>query len=171
MRPSTDLIVLSNQLSITRSNSRYPVFLKYIGNYSENCLTLNVVRPVGVFAHAKLPVAVWIYGGGFAEGSTSLSINNLSYFVNASTAMGKPLIAVSMNFRQTFFGLIAGKEILKEGNTNLALRDQRLALAWIQENINAFGGDPKRVTLFGQSSYVPKVSDLMEGERSQLQRR
>jgi carboxylesterase type B len=66
--------------------------------------------------------------------------------------MGKPLVAVSMNFRQTFFGLIAGNEILKEGNTNLALWDQRLALQWIQENIKGFGGDPKRVTIFGQSS-------------------
>src|SRR5271170_756206 len=155
MQPSTDLIVLRNQLSLTCSNSRYPVFLKYTGNYSENCLTLNVVRPVGVSACAKLPIAVWIYGGGFAEGSTSLPINNLSYFVNASTAMGKPLVAVSMNFRQTFFGLLAGTEILKEGNTNLALRDQRLALQWIQENIKAFGGDTKKITLFGQSSYVP----------------
>ena len=121
------------------------------GNFSEDCLTINVVHPRRA---RKLPVAVWIYGGGFSSGSSSQATYNLSSFVSASTAANRPVITVSFNYRLAYFGFLAGPDLLAENNTNLGLYDQRLALHWVKENINAFGGDPGKVTIFGQSAYA-----------------
>ncbi|KAF3927196.1 Acetylcholinesterase [Dactylellina cionopaga] len=66
--------------------------------------------------------------------------------------MGNPIIAVSINYRLSVFGWLGGREIAGSGNANLALRDQRLAFRWVQENIEAFGGDKSKVTLFGESA-------------------
>jgi carboxylesterase type B len=131
-------------------NSSYPgIFGASATNFSEDCLTLNIARPTGA---KHLPVAVWLYGGAFASGSSSQY--NLSNFVNASTSINKPLIVVSLNYRLSYFGFLAGKDLQAEGNTNLGLYDQRLALHWIKENIAAFGGDPNKITLFGESAYI-----------------
>lgn len=106
---------------------------------SENCLYLYLVRPSGVF-HKKLPVAIMIHGGGFQEGSSSDPRYNLTFLVDRSVKIGKPILAVSINYRMGIWGFISGKEAQKTLNTNLGLRDQRLALHWVQENIAAFGG-------------------------------
>jgi carboxylesterase type B len=119
---------------------------------SEDCLYLNIVRPAGVSAKAKLPVMAWIHGGGFLEGSANDPRYNGSFIVNNSVRMGMPAIFVSFNYRLGALGMLAGAAAEKEGITNLFLRDQRQALAWIQENIVKFGGDPARVTLFGESA-------------------
>jgi carboxylesterase type B len=119
------------------------------GNYSENCLTLNIARPANA---QNLPVAVWIYGGAFVAGSSSMSSYNLSWFVNASVIASKPVITVSLNYRLMYFGFLAGSDLSAEGNTNMGLYDQRMALHWVKENIAAFGGDPSRITVFGESA-------------------
>lgn len=117
---------------------------------SEDCLTLNVQRPAGLSADTSLPVLVWIYGGGFEFGSTQMyDGGNL---VKTSIALGKPFLFVEMNYRVSGWGFLAGKELQAEGNTNLGLRDQRLALQWVQDNIAAFGGDPTKVTIWGESA-------------------
>jgi len=100
-------------------------------------------------------VAVWIYGGGFASGSSAWPVYNLSWIVNASQEINKPLIAVSFNYRLGVLGFLPGSELAAEGNINLGLLDQRLALQWVHENIAAFGGDPAKVTIFGESAYYP----------------
>ena len=124
-----------------------------LGNYvSEDCLTINVVRPSGVQAGNDLPVAVWIHGGGFFEGGSSDPRYNLSFILQQGVAMNKPFVAVSMNYRLAQWGFLFSQEILNAGATNLGLRDQRLALHWVQENINAFGGDPSKVTIWGESA-------------------
>jgi cholinesterase len=97
-------------------------------------------------------VAVWFHGGAFQQGTGASGAFNLSRFVNASVHASKPLIVVTVNYRLNYFGFLAGKEIAAEGNTNLGLHDQRRALHWVQENIAAFGGDPSKVTIFGQSA-------------------
>ena len=106
---------------------------------SEDCLYLNVVRPSG-FGNKKLPVAFWIHGGGLTMGSGIDQRYNLSFIVERSVKIGKPIIAVSTNYRLDMWGFISGEEALKSGNTNLGFRDQRLALKWVQENIEAYGG-------------------------------
>jgi carboxylesterase type B len=120
--------------------------------FGEDCLTLNVARPSE--SKEALPVAVWIYGGGFASGSSAWPVYNLSWVVNASQAANKPIIVVSLNYRLGVLGFLPGSELAAEGNVNLGLLDQRLALQWVQENIAAFGGDPNRVTVFGESAYI-----------------
>lgn len=121
-------------------------------NMSEDCLHLNIVRPSGTHVNAKLPVLAWIHGGGFIEGSANDLRNNGSFLVRNSVQMNSPIIFVSFNYRLGVFGLLAGSALENAGSTNLALRDQRQALIWIQENIGRFGGDPSRVTLMGESA-------------------
>lgn len=127
-----------------------------LGNYvSEDCLTLNVVRPSGDYKN--LPVAVWIHGGGLNNGGSSDPRYNLSFIVQQSTYARSPFIAVSINYRLQAWGLLFGKEVLDDGAANLGFRDQRLALHWVQENIAAFGGDPKKVTAWGESAGARSV--------------
>ncbi|KAL8397229.1 hypothetical protein RB594_004082 [Gaeumannomyces avenae] len=122
-------------------------------NYvSEDCLTLNVVRPEGVVPGTNLPVAVWIHGGGYFMGGGSDPRYNTSFLVQQSVDMGTPIVAVTINYRLSGWGFLFSKELAAEGATNLGLRDQRLALHWIQENIGAFGGDKTKVTIFGESA-------------------
>jgi carboxylesterase type B len=106
---------------------------------SEDCLYLNVIRPSGYHGQ-KLPVALWIHGGGLSQGSGIDQRYNLSFIVNRSVKIGKPIMGVSINYRLNMWGFITGNEVIKSGNANLGFRDQRLALHWVQENIRAFGG-------------------------------
>ncbi|KAF2834382.1 alpha/beta-hydrolase [Patellaria atrata CBS 101060] len=118
---------------------------------SEDCLYLNVVRPAG-HKGKKLPVAFWIHGGGYYQGGAPDQRYNLSFAVQTAAEIGKPIIGVSINYRLSVWGFLASQQTLAAGATNLGLRDQRLALHWVQENIAAFGGDPKKVTIFGESA-------------------
>lgn len=117
---------------------------------SEDCLYLNVIRPSN--AGRQLPVAVWIYGGGLRGGGTADTYYNLSFIVENSVKIGKPIIAVSFNYRLSGWGFLSSQEVTATGNTNMGIRDQRLALHWIQENIAAFGGDRNKVTIWGESA-------------------
>jgi carboxylesterase type B len=129
-----------------------------LGNpVSEDCLSINVVRPAGTPSNAKLPIGVWIYGGGGTEGSSLDPRYNLSFIVQQSVEMGKPMIGVSLNYRLQAFGYLFGTAVLNAGTANLGYRDQRLALYWIQENIAAFGGDPTKVTIWGESAGANSV--------------
>ncbi|KAH7189880.1 Alpha/Beta hydrolase protein [Fusarium oxysporum] len=124
-----------------------------LGNHvSEDCLSINVVRPAGLPERAKLPVAVWIHGGGWVNGGSSDPRYNLSFIVEQSVRKGMPIIAASMNYRLHAWGFLHSAELAAEGSTNLGYRDQRLALHWIKENIANFGGDSERVTLWGESA-------------------
>ncbi|KAK2045936.1 carboxylesterase [Colletotrichum somersetense] len=125
---------------------------------SEDCLYLNVVRPAGVSPDAKLPVAVWIHGGGLYMGGSADKRYNLSFIVDNSIKQGTPLIGVSLNYRLSAFGFLGGKQALEAGATNLGFRDQRLALHWVNENIASFGGAPDKVTIFGESSGAESVA-------------
>ncbi|KAF3806622.1 Lipase 2 [Colletotrichum gloeosporioides] len=120
---------------------------------SEDCLHLNIIRPASPPPEPKLPVMVWIHGGGFQHGSAVDARYNGSFLVAQSVAVGTPIIFVSVNYRLGLFGMMnaAGVE------ENLLLRDQRQALAWVQENIGAFGGDPGRVTIAGESAGAASV--------------
>ncbi|EFX02028.1 carboxylesterase family protein [Grosmannia clavigera kw1407] len=132
-----------------------------LGNVlSEDCLTLNVVRPratTATRAEELLPVALWIYGGAFAEGGSRDPRYNLTFIVQQSVELGAPMLAVSINYRVAQWGFMYGRELAAEGSNNMGLRDQRQALRWVQENIAAFGGDPARVTIWGESAGADSV--------------
>ncbi|WP_187276559.1 carboxylesterase/lipase family protein [Parahaliea maris] len=125
---------------------------------SEDCLYLNVYRPAG--AEADLPVMVWIHGGGLVSGSGSRPVN---YGGNLAA---KGAVIVAMNYRLGRLGFFAHPE-LSEANPdggrlfNYGLMDQLAALEWVKTNIAAFGGDPDRVTIFGESAGGASVYSLV----------
>ncbi|KAJ7305388.1 extracellular triacylglycerol lipase precursor [Mycena albidolilacea] len=117
---------------------------------SEDCLTINVLRPTGTQTNAKLPVMFWTYGGGFYSGFSE--IYNASSLVAQSVTRGTPVIYVGFNYRLGPLGFPQGQEADNRGALNLALRDQLAALEWVQLHIGAFGGDKDKVTVFGESA-------------------
>ena len=94
------------------------------------------------------------------QGGSSDERYNLSFIVQNSVEIGKPIIGVSIAYRLSAWGFLQSKEVAGSGNTNMGLRDQRLALHWLQENIGAFGGDASKVTIWGEvgriSFYIAK---------------
>ncbi|EKM78357.1 hypothetical protein AGABI1DRAFT_75927 [Agaricus bisporus var. burnettii JB137-S8] len=122
----------------------------------EDCLTINVIKPATATSTSKLPVLVWIFGGGFELGSTAMYDGTA--IVKKSMAMGSPVIFVSMNYRLSAFGFLASKEVKEAGVGNLGLHDQREALRWVQKYIPAFGGDRTKVTIWGESAGAISVS-------------
>ena len=125
---------------------------------SEDCLYLAVIRPSNVTVEKLLPVLVYFTQGGFSNGGIGyLPDFNQTGIVQRSAFLGHPIIGVEVNSRLGPWGFLYSKEIQASLDTNLGLRDMRLALAWIQENIAAFGGDPGRVTIQGQSTGAQSV--------------
>ncbi|KAI0265658.1 Alpha/Beta hydrolase protein [Gloeopeniophorella convolvens] len=127
-----------------------------LGPGSEDCLTVNVIKPTNTHSNAKLPVLVWIYGGGFTEGGSAA--NDGRAVVERSLVLGEPVLFASMNYRVSALGFIASKEVEVAGLVNLGLQDQRQALRWVQKYIHAFGGDPSKVTIWGESAGANSVS-------------
>jgi len=123
---------------------------------SEDCLYLNVWTPA-TSASERLPVMVWIYGGAFSSGMTSIPA-----YDGASLAE-KGVVLVSVSYRLGPFGFLAHPELSKEagkGSGNFGLQDQIAGLRWVKNNIAKFGGDPGRVTIFGESAGGISVSML-----------
>jgi para-nitrobenzyl esterase len=126
---------------------------------SEDCLYLNVWRPASTAPAAKLPVMVWIYGGGFTGGSSSSPNTSGSQFAKQG------VILVAANYRVGRFGFFAfpalSRERPDETKGNYAYMDQIAALQWVKRNIAAFGGDPNNVTIFGFSAGGVSVHSLI----------
>ena len=126
---------------------------------SEDCLFLNVWRPASATPGAKLPVMVWIYGGGFMGGSGSSPITSGTQFAKQG------VVLVSVNYRVGRFGFFAfpalSRERPDETKGNYAYMDQIAALQWVKRNIAAFGGDPNNVTIFGFSAGGVSVHSLL----------
>jgi carboxylesterase type B len=126
---------------------------------SENCLSINIVRPAGV--SGKLPVMFYIHGGSYQIGTSGWHRYNLSYIVEHSVQMGRPIVAATINYRKAGWGFLYSIEVQGSGNTNIALRDMRQALRWVKENVGAFGGDPDRVAIWGESAGSFAVGQLL----------
>ncbi len=125
---------------------------------SEDCLYLNVWTPAKS-ADDRLPVMVWIHGGGFVHGTGSA----IGY--EGENLARKGAVVVTINYRLGILGFLALPELDAESpqhvSGNYALMDQIAALQWVQKNIAAFGGDPNRVTIFGESAGSISVNILM----------
>ena len=127
----------------------------------EDCLYLNIWTPakLGKAASAKLPVLVYIYGGGFIAGTS----DEPRYDGEATAAQG--VVVVTLNSRLGIFGFFAHPQLTGESphkaSGNYGLLDQAAALAWVRRNIAAFGGDPKRITIGGESAGSMSVSGMM----------
>lgn len=125
---------------------------------SEDCLFLNVWTP-SMSSDPKLPVMVWIYGGGWVNGGSCPHIYDGAQFAKLG------VVFVSFNYRLGRFGYFGHPALSAESPSgplgNYGYMDQTAALKWVQENIAAFGGDPKRVTLFGESAGGGSVLAMM----------
>jgi para-nitrobenzyl esterase len=125
---------------------------------SEDCLYLNVTTPA-ITAHDRLPVMVWLHGGGLDTGTGNTATTNFPALPQHG------VVLVSVNHRLGAFGLLATAELTAESthhaSGNYGMIDLVAALRWVQRNIAAFGGDPHRVTIFGQSGGAQKVIWLL----------
>jgi|SRR5579859_6095126 len=125
---------------------------------SEDCLYLNIWTP-SRSATDRLPVMVWIHGGGFTRGS------GVSDTYDGENLARKGVVIVTINYRLGIFGFFAHPGLTAESahhsSGNYALLDQIAALQWVRKNITVFGGDPDRVTIFGESAGSWAVNALM----------
>jgi para-nitrobenzyl esterase len=124
---------------------------------SEDCLTMNVFTPALDRKHR--PVMVWMHGGGFSAGS-----GNYLLYDGTNLAKKEDVVVVSVNHRLNIFGFLHLADIggaKWKGATNVGMQDLVAALQWVRDNIQNFGGDPDRVTIFGQSGGGAKVTTLM----------
>lgn len=133
---------------------------------SEDCLYLNIWAPSPTgrrVTTGPLPVLVWIHGGGWTNGATSMPL----YAGDALARRG--IVVVTIAYRLGALGFLAHPELSREGegsSGNYGLHDQVAALRWVGRNIRGFGGDPKRVTIAGQSSGAMAVSLLIASPAS-----
>jgi para-nitrobenzyl esterase len=131
---------------------------------SEDCLYLNVWTPADSAADA-LPVLVYIYGGAFTEGAGSVPL------YDGAALAEKGAVVVTMNYRLGAFGFLAHPELTRTSehgsSGNYGLADMLASLQWVQSNIGAFGGDPRNVTVFGQSAGAMAIASLLASPRAE----
>lgn len=141
-------------LDATKYKSACPQLSRYgstEASYDEDCLYLNVTVPYSQHSSPTLrPVIVWIHGGAFVGGSSSLY--PLDFIATTGDA-----VVVSMNYRLGVFGFMAHPSFDPDWNGALALEDQRSALRWVKRNAVAFGGDPNNITIAGESAGAASV--------------
>jgi len=126
------------------------------GEISEDCLYLNIWTPAKT-AGEKLPVFFWMYGGGNVEGSAAVPV------YDGESLAKKGLVVVTINYRLGVLGFFTHPDLTKEADMsgNYGLLDQLAALKWVKANIAAFGGDPSRVTIAGQSAGAGDAHNLV----------
>jgi para-nitrobenzyl esterase len=125
---------------------------------SEDCLFLNVYAPADATSESSYPVMFWIHGGGYSGGGSSEPRHNGDFLPT------KGVVLVTINYRLGVFGFLATADLAKEADGaagNYGLMDMVAALGWVNANIEKFGGDPKNVTIFGESAGSFAVSSLM----------
>jgi len=153
-KPSADWpgVRKADQFSATCMQTPYPEGSLYRSEpqpVSEDCLYLNIWT-AAKSASDKRPVMVWIHGGAFTRGSGSTPI------YNGEKLAKKGVVLVTVNYRLGIFGFFAHPELTQESehhsSGDYGILDEIAALQWVQKNIAAFGGDPKRVTIFGESA-------------------
>lgn len=121
-----------------------------VGERNEDCLTLAISTPS---LTGRLPVAVWFHGGANCYGG-----GDVAWYDGASLARSQQIVVVNLNFRLGPLGFLYYPGVIEE---NLSIEDQMMALHWIQDNIAAFGGDPGKVTLFGQSAGGNAIAHIL----------
>ncbi|KAI1306169.1 carboxylesterase [Xylaria venustula] len=109
----------------------------------EDCLFLNVIAPAN---QKRLPVLVWIHGGGYGSGNNRMDLTQQIH------TNGNSYIGVSIAYRLGAFGFLSSTEVRQSGLVNAGIHDQRFGLQWVKKNIHHFGGDPTRVTISGESA-------------------
>lgn len=127
-------------------------------NSAEDCLSLAIWTPANVTANSRLPVLHFMTGGGWVTGGINIHSQLPSNLVNRSQEQGG-IIVVTTNYRVNVFGFPNAKGL--DNETNFGLLDQRLAVEWVSENIANFGGDPSKITLWGQSAGATATDEYL----------
>lgn len=117
----------------------------YLPNYnqSEDCLHLNIYKPKSASSSNRKSVMIWIHGGGYFVGQA------MFYDASSLSVIGD-VVVVTLNYRLGVFGFLSSADDILPGN--YGLWDQKLAINWVKENIDSFGGDPNSITIFGESA-------------------
>ena len=147
----------------------YPIEFSSIFNqsatvtYGEDCLRLNIFAPESDSLNVSLPVMVWIHGGGFVLGSSN-------GYDSGPLSLSGDVIVVTINYRLNVFGFLSTSDSNAAGNWGLW--DQQLAIKWVHDNIPAFGGDPTKVAIFGESAGSASVvyQTIYPGNKGLFQR-
>ncbi|KAG5867332.1 hypothetical protein JTB14_023061 [Gonioctena quinquepunctata] len=126
---------------------------------NEDCLYLNVYTPQYPTAGKDLPVMYHIFGGGFLNGAANFDYAGPHYLLESD------VIVVTVNYRVGVLGFLSTGDTAIPGN--YGLKDQQMGLKWVQENIRYFGGDPKKVTIFGQSAGASGVAYQIMSKKSE----
>ncbi|KAJ5520425.1 hypothetical protein N7463_000878 [Penicillium fimorum] len=138
---------------IELSAIQHPLLKKELLQSDIDCLNLNITVPSGTTSLSKLPVFLFVHGGGLVIGANSWPQFDFTRFVNLSEEKNLPIVAVSINYRLGAFGFLTSDELRSAGyKANNGIRDQRIAMRWVQKHILDFGGDPENVTLAGMSA-------------------
>lgn len=127
----------------------HPQSTPTVPDASEDCLFVNVWRPKALPKDAKLPVLVWVHGGGFVAGAGSVK-----WYEGGGLAARNDVVVVNLNYRLGPLGFLASPLFAKYGGNGgmNGINDQITALEWVQQHIASFGGDPTQVTVMGESS-------------------
>lgn len=117
-------------------------------------VNLRITRPTGIDVSStkKLPVVVHITGGGVIKGSADDATYDPKNLIEHSVSIGQPIIHVVLNWRVTIFGFARLPNLKNQNSLNVGMRDQKAGFQWVKDNIEAFGGDPDKITAFGLSS-------------------
>jgi carboxylesterase type B len=122
----------------------------------EDCLVLNIFRSGNTTTDARLPVLVWIHGGRYMTGAASEPAYDPTRILQRSVDLKKPILFVSINYRLNAFGFLASS-LQPARDLDAGLQDQSIAFKFVRNNIAAFGGDPEKVTIWGQSAGAGSV--------------
>ncbi|KAL4920056.1 Alpha/Beta hydrolase protein [Aspergillus aurantiobrunneus] len=136
-----------------------------------DCLNLNIAVPADTTAASRLPVFLFIHGGGLVIGANSWPQFDYSRFVKLSVEKKLPVVAVSINYRLGAFGFLTSEELRNAGyKANNGLRDQRVAIEWVRKHINEFGGDADNITVAGMSAGGASVTYHLNSEEALFKR-
>ncbi|KAJ3916723.1 Alpha/Beta hydrolase protein [Lentinula edodes] len=138
---------------VQQADTETPECVQGLVTDSEDCLFLNVHTPGSrISTTSLLPTVVWIHGGGYAGGNGSMYHGS-----DLLQQANNEVVAVIIQYRLGLFGFLAGKNVKENGDLNAGLLDQHLALQWVNEHISKFGGDPEKVTIWGESAGAGSV--------------
>ncbi|TKG00016.1 carboxylesterase family protein [Vibrio sp. F13] len=157
----SDIVDLEGDIDATAFGDACPQLKTVSQIQSEDCLNLNIWRPVGVDADADLPVYVFIHGGDFEYGSGAEPLIQGDTVVAQGADEGNPFIYVTFNYR---LGLLGSMWVDHEMGGNFGIGDQKRAMQWVNKNIDKFGGSTENVTLMGQGSGAMSVGILQQND-------
>ncbi|KAL4864391.1 hypothetical protein BDV12DRAFT_14371 [Aspergillus spectabilis] len=136
-----------------------------------DCLNLNIVVPADTTSSSRLPVFLFIHGGGLIIGANSWPQFDYGRFVRLSVEKELPIVAVSVNYRLGAFGFLTSEELRNAGyKANNGLRDQRVAIEWVRKHIHEFGGDADNITVAGMSAGGASVTYHLNSEQALFKR-